>query len=219
MKGLLIKDFKLMKSQKQFFMILAVIGIVFVIFYENPSFGVSYITIMFSLFTISTISYDEYENGASYLFTLPISRKSYVKEKYVYGLLTMFVGLIVMSVVTLGVAAVRHIEYEKGEWFVCVLVSMAVIVWMYAVTIPIQLKVGPEKTRMAMMAVIIVGILIVYGALKIGETLGVDVKELFDWIFEVKMGAIVIAAIVAVCAGILFISYCISVKFMEMREF
>ena len=88
MKGLLIKDLKLMKNQKSFFMVMAVVGLIFLITWDAPYFAISYITMMFSMFAITSFSYDEFDNGAVYLFTLPFSRKTYVREKYLFGLLT-----------------------------------------------------------------------------------------------------------------------------------
>ena len=58
MKGLLIKDFKLLKNQKQFFVVIGVISIMLLLTNENPSFTITYTTMMFSMFTMSTISYD-----------------------------------------------------------------------------------------------------------------------------------------------------------------
>ena len=71
MKGLLIKDLKLMKNQKSFFVIMAFVGMIFLITWEKPYFAISYITMMFSMFALTSFSYDEFDNGAVYLFTLP----------------------------------------------------------------------------------------------------------------------------------------------------
>ena len=88
MKGLLIKDFKLMKNQKQFFLMILFFCIFFVVINGNPAFMISYLMVMCSFFTLSTISYDDFDHGMGYLFTLPVTRKIYVTEKYVFGLLT-----------------------------------------------------------------------------------------------------------------------------------
>ena len=34
---------------------------------------------------MSSISYDEFDNGNAFLFSLPITRKDYVLEKYIFG--------------------------------------------------------------------------------------------------------------------------------------
>ena len=102
MKGLLIKDLKLMKNQKSFFMVMAVVGLIFLITWDAPYFAISYITMMFSMFAITSFSYDEFDNGAVYLFTLPFSRKTYVREKYLFGLLTCLIALTVSTVLAIG---------------------------------------------------------------------------------------------------------------------
>ena len=89
MKGLLIKDIRLMKSQGAVLLGLLVIVAIFMGFVSDvsPSFVVTYITIFLSIFTATTISYDEFDNCYLFLMTLPITRKKYVNEKYVFGIL------------------------------------------------------------------------------------------------------------------------------------
>ena len=82
MKGLLIKDFKLMKMQKNFFLMMIAIVIAISFFQNEISFPLGFLPFVISLFSLSTISYDEFDNGNAFLFSLPISRKDYVKEKY-----------------------------------------------------------------------------------------------------------------------------------------
>ncbi len=81
MKGLLIKDFKLMKMQKNFFIMIVVISFVVSLLTEDVTFMLGFISFITSLFTISTISYDEFDNGNAFLFTLPIDRKKICSRK------------------------------------------------------------------------------------------------------------------------------------------
>ena len=87
MKGLLIKDFKLMKNQKNFFFIMIFIAAAMLFAEFESTFVVSYFTMIASMFVLSTISYDEYDNGYAFLFSMPFSRTSYVKEKYIFSIL------------------------------------------------------------------------------------------------------------------------------------
>ena len=90
MKGLLIKDFQLMKNQGKILIAIFVVIAAFGIIADgNSSFLTAYITIFLALFTTSTISYDEYDSGYLFLFTLPVSRRGYVTEKYVFGILSV----------------------------------------------------------------------------------------------------------------------------------
>ena len=94
MKGLLIKDYKLMLGQKSFFGMEALMSVLYLAIYKDPTFAVVFITVMCTMFTISTLSYDEYENGMAYLFTLPISRNTYVLEKYAFALVNCIVTVV-----------------------------------------------------------------------------------------------------------------------------
>jgi len=74
MKGLLIKDFRLLKGQVYFLLIVTGCVIVFMI-NGSEAFGVAYVCSMVALLSLTTVSYDEYENGCAFLFTLPITKK------------------------------------------------------------------------------------------------------------------------------------------------
>ena len=74
MKGLLIKDFQLLKAQKSFFIVLIAVAVGMGLFSYDTSFITGFLTFAVSLFTISTVSYDEFDNGNAFLFSLPISR-------------------------------------------------------------------------------------------------------------------------------------------------
>ena len=88
MKGLLMKDLKLMLTQFAFFILLPAVGAVFVVPTGEMSMGFGYITAISGLIGVTTVNYDSYDNGFAYLFTLPVSRRGYVKEKYIFAALS-----------------------------------------------------------------------------------------------------------------------------------
>ena len=83
MRGLLIKDLRLVMRQQRA-TLLVFISIIFLVIMavENPMFGLVYVVFLLPALLISTISYDTFENGMLFLMSLPISRKDYVAEKY-----------------------------------------------------------------------------------------------------------------------------------------
>lgn len=96
MKGLLIKDLKLMKNNgKNLLLVFLIIGTMMGIMTKELYAAVGYVTFIFTLFTVSTISYDEYDNGYPFLFTLPITRRQYVNEKYVFVLIMTAISFLV----------------------------------------------------------------------------------------------------------------------------
>ena len=73
MKGLLIKDMKLMLNQKKFFVTIGFIAVMMAGVVKDTSFIISYMTVLGAMFTISTISYDEFDNGNAFLFSTTLA--------------------------------------------------------------------------------------------------------------------------------------------------
>ena len=116
MKGLLIKDIKLLKNQgKTLIITLFVLGIVWGAMNANPLTIVSYVTVILAIFTVSTISYDEYENCYLFLFTLPVTRKQYTVEKYVFTLLLVVGAWLISMAVGIVIWAVQGMETSLSE--------------------------------------------------------------------------------------------------------
>lgn len=217
-KGLLIKDYNLMKNQGQFFLTVILIGIMFCVTRFSLTFLTGYVTMMFSFFTLSTLSYDEYENGAAYLFTLPVSRKDYVREKYVFGFLVSILPCVVTS------AAAYLIETVRGsapDFLECLSRAAAILVaavLLQALEIPIYLKFGPEKGRIVRsIPLAAVGVIIMLFA-RVGDLAGADSIVLINKVQNLGAG-IIAAAAAGIVAAFLWISYQISVGIVEKKQF
>ena len=86
MKGLLVKDFKILMNQKKFMIMFFFVAIV-LSFSMDSSFIVSYISMIGTILTLSTISFDYQDEGYSFLMTLPIRRGDYAIGKYAFTVL------------------------------------------------------------------------------------------------------------------------------------
>ena len=91
-----------------FLMLIVVAMIMSLADLSSPSFIVSYITIIFSFFTATTVSYDEYDNCYLFLMTLPVTRKGYVNEKYVFGFISTCTAWLVGVTIGTALMAARH---------------------------------------------------------------------------------------------------------------
>ncbi|MCI8583549.1 MAG: ABC-2 transporter permease [Dorea sp.] len=218
MKALLIKDWKLLMSQKQFFLVTIVIVGAFLFTARNPAFVVSYATIMYTVFTISTISYDDYHNGMSFLMTLPVSRTDYVAEKYTFGILMGSGTSAVVMAAAAAVFKVRDTGLSAEELLLSVMTAMLVAVFFLAFTIPVQLKFGAEKGRMALMAVSMLCFVLVMGGAVLAERMGWKAGDLFEKVEEAPLG-MVVCAMGAGCVCILLLSAVISLRVLKQREF
>ena len=218
MKGLLIKDFKLLKGQKQFFAAVLIVMTVFLMTSTSLSFVISYITVMMGMLTLTTIGYDEHENGMGYLFTLPVSRKGYVREKYLFGIMTTLPVLAVVSAIAFLVSGIRHIDFSVEEWGGAIMGSMLVVTMMLSLLIPIELKFGAERSRIAMTLVFGGAFAVVYIVAKASEFLGIDWKIWLDRLNGLDL-PVVWGAFAVICGGALSISYLFSLRFLMRREF
>lgn len=217
MKGLLIKDLKLIKMQKNFFLTIIVIAAAFTFGVGNLSFPLGFLPFVVSLFSLSTISYDEFDNGNAFLFTLPITRKGYVKEKYLLAFLLAVVSLILGNLIAC-VAALFKKETLTTDIIWISLAILCTVTVVQAVMLPFQLKYGAEKARIAI--IITVGILFLIGAViaKIFKTVKFDTTSILVKLSELHIG-VLIAATAFIAALLLLLSMQISTKIVEKKEF
>ena len=200
MKGLLIKDFKLLKGQKNFFMTITAISIIMIIVSPGTSFPIGFLGFVGALFSLSSISYDEFDNVNAYLFSLPITRKDYVLEKYI---------LVVIGITKTG--SFNEIFLTAGSLFPTILLILSIM-------LPFILKFGGEKGRIAIIGVM--GFIFVIGLLliKTTEYLGIDLYVLINKLpkFEPLVYIILFLLLSVVILGI---SYLISLTILQKKEF
>lgn len=216
MKAMLIKDLKLMKNLKHFFLLILVIGVACSVVYNNPSFVIAYMTVIFSSMAVSTISYDNYENGAAFFFTLPVSRKGYVREKYVLSMILVVVSLIAASLLSVVTGIARKTPINM-DFLATVLVTFLFAVLAVSYMMPIHLKYRADKSKLVIMLGIGVFIFIAFFVVRV-LTLWVDIEEYSDYMIRNKLPMVIVGMFV-LAAVFLTISYNISIRIMEKKEF
>lgn len=217
MKGLLIKDFKLMKMQKTFFLLILAITVGMTVFSFEISFILGYLPFVISLFSASTISYDEFDNGNAFLFSLPVTRKAYVMEKYIFSLI-LSCGSWILALL---IAAVNNFFRESipaSELITTALMILPVLLTAQAVLLPFQLKFGAEKGRIAMIAAIGLLFLIGFALLQISKAAGIDPDAVVSNLPTTDMGML-IAVILGISILFLILSERISTSIMNKKEF
>lgn len=217
MKGLLIKDFRLSFANRRvlYLLIAAILLIVLCGDESGIDFIVYFITAMCLMMVISTISYDEYDNGMEFLLTLPICIRLYVTEKYIFallgelcGFLVSLFGVVLYNVTTGGMGIT--IEFLCGIALVCA-AYMCVLSFM----LPIRLKYG-ENGRI--IALLIMGLLIAAGVV-LNKFVDFELNlALVQRMNEMSMPMILMSAYV-VAVIVVVISWFISVRIMEKKEF
>lgn len=222
MKGLFLKDLYFTLQQKK---MLLIILFMFIIFYisqgaESGPFVIAYVSLLGGMFVLNTISYDEYENSISYLFTLPIQRSEYVKEKYLFGMfgLSVFWGSVTLAYICLN-------PQNAKETLLGALMILAVMFFFEIVMLPVQLKFGGDKGRIAMIGIVVAGMLLLFGIKSLlegmagsSEEMKLKIMNLTERLLMMKpwMAGVIVGGVLIIGA---YVSYKISLKVILKREY
>ncbi|OUN92667.1 ABC-2 transporter permease [Blautia sp. An46] len=217
MKGLLIKDFRLMKVQKNFLTLITVIGVFMALFSENVSYTIGFISFIFSLFSISSISYDELDNGNAFLFSLPVTRKTYIIEKYCFGMIMGLGAWIIISMLSVAIGIGRGQE-PVGELITIAFIILPLVLFMLAVMVPVMLKFGAEKGRVAVVILFAVLYLTIVMLAESVQQWGEDFLPILDSLPEIGIGTF-LGILIAAAVLILLLSVRISIGIVKKKEF
>lgn len=218
MKGLLIKDLKLMKKQKTFFLILLIMSIAFTGMDGGENFIVGFLTFICSLFSVSTISYDEFDNGNAFLFTLPFNRPDYVKEKYLFGLLMGVIACAFGTIVSTIAYMLKNSAMDLTEWLPACLIFIIFDLLLLSFLLPFQLKFGAERGRIAMLIAFGIIFVAVFLLAQLLKSMNIDIDAMVAKLSDVGLaglfGGCLLAAVI--CMGL---SYGISRRIVCRKEF
>ncbi len=212
MRGLMVKDLRLLLQRKSFFALLIIAAAALGMTDSGTSFLIMYFTIIMSVFVSSTVTYDEYDNCYPFLFTLPVTRKIYAQEKYLFGIIMGLAADIIATGIAVAVTLARG-EQITSEIFENTVMVIPVFILVNAVSLPFTLKYGVEKSRIGMMAA--GGI-----ALAAGLFAFKDDGTVLDRIEAVISENAVTAAVIFFAAVIVLeiISYFAGIRIMEKKE-
>lgn len=212
MKGLLTKDIALFLQRKKAFIFLAIWAVVMCITMDDGSFMVGWLTVITAFFSVSSYTYDEYDNCYPFLMTLPVDGKTYVYEKYLFGFLCGFSSwLFAVAVYFISVIA-KGSDTGLASELVQLAIFIPVFMLLIDFSLPINIKFGSERGRMVILiifAVVFLGIFAADKLLKIDFTIN-DAETFGLWL---------VPAAFAVCAVLTAVSIEISVRIMNSKEY
>lgn len=222
MKALILKDYYFLKMNMK--LLLAVVGVsIFLLAgsqdpWEQAGFVLGYGTFVSAVFVVTTISYDDNGNSVGFLLTMPFSRNLYVREKYVFGLLAGSAGWLVSSVVVTGFMIVQKVPFVWKDLLMIIGVFYLILLFILALMLPVQLKFGGDKARIALLVVVLcvagIGMLLE----KFGGSFGIDWNRMLDGFLQ--LGRAAIAGILAAAAVAVFlISAWFSCRIVAKKQF
>lgn len=218
MTGLLLKDWKLLRKQGKYFLVvfLIALAIAAVNSMSYSAFMTCYMTVIFTTFTITSFSYDEQDNGMLYLLGLPIDRETYVKEKYVFGLI-LGCGSWLLSLVIRIV--LQFIQVSDIDWKTFVGVEpfyLAVILLLLGLSLPCVVKYGAEKGRQIFFGVLL-GMIVLFVVLFQTGIFYITVRTVDFYLKAYPYG--LTYGLLAASVFLLIGSYILSVRLIEKKEY
>lgn len=217
MRGLLDKDLRLAIRRKNVLVIFLIVTVIMG-FSVGGVFTVGYLALLATIIAVSTVSYDEADNGMEFLMTLPFSRKTYVREKYLLSLILGAGAILIGTVIVYGIGLVGIGASSEPVSLVQLLPILPGVFMTAIIIIPLQLKFGMEKSRIAL-AILIGGVFVLTYFLR--GILGSDADTIpaSVVVFAVNNPSIVLLIAIACEAVLFFISYFISVRIVEKKEY
>ena len=217
MSGLMEKDIRILLQRKQTLVVFLVIAVVLSVT-QSSYFIVGYLTFISVMLAISTISYDEFDNGYPFLLTLPITRKTYVIEKYIISLLAVVTSWVLAVALCFAADGILGNPIIVKDTLIVSVAMLPVPFFFMDIMLPVQIKFGAERGRLVFVAVLGICTIVVYGGMKLLKIVGIEQQDLMEKISNAPD----IAVILILLGGtvlLTWISFMISNRIMEKKEF
>ena len=108
-----------------------------------------FLSFLGAMLASGTVNYDEFDNGFSFLFTLPITRRQYVREKYSFSVLFVLFCLGVGILLSLVFSQFSGRGGAAGLSDLLFMSSVGILTsgFLLATVLPLRLKFGSEQSR------------------------------------------------------------------------
>lgn len=172
------------------------------------------------MLVLNTISVDEFDKSSVFLMTMPITKKMYVFEKYLFALLCSLSGWLI------SVIGCFIVQFDSmRETLIPALIILAILTAFQLFMLPLQLKFGGDQGRIVSLVFLACFVVIILAVKGIGEKIFSSQAEAEQWMNQVfdKLGALPagLAACIAAAVWVLCfaVSLIISLRIMENKEY
>lgn len=212
MKGLLVKDLRLIRNSS------SLVNVAFMLlFFEMVDVmgapvlgGFGGMPVLLLIFSVNIRHYDTLDNGMACLFTLPISRREYVRECYLFAVLSSGIAMFLYCIAGGALTAVFHpggrtlLEYAGRMWG-----SYKFLLFMIIFMLPFYLAANEKKRSMVLLLVggVLVRILVLSDG-DAGRAAVLAVQKVLKMLMSFPVMLLLLAA-----------SYGAAVWVMEKKEF
>ncbi len=147
MIGFIIKDLLNLKKSFQTMIFFFAVFLLFSVSMKTPTYLASMITLMLTMTSVSSFTYDDYSKWEKFGRSLPVTKKQIVLSKYLLTLIMALAGSIISAVYILIWQAFNS-SASLLENISIVLVMFSVTLIFTSIAIPLIYKFGVEKYRL-----------------------------------------------------------------------
>ena len=207
MRGLLLKDWYMMKQYCRYYLICIIGFTVLSVMSSGNMFFVFYPCLLCGMIPVNLIGYDERSRWMQYSGTMPYTKAQVVSGKYLIGLFAQLIILLVMGAAQAAKMIIAG-DFVLGEFAVLILLMLIISTLTSSISLPFIFKLGVEKGRTAYYVMIgfVCAASVLASSLFKGQ-LGIEMKPSL---------ALVIVAVAGI--GIYIFSWYMSIVFYKKRE-
>jgi len=207
MKGLLLKDWYMMKKYCRYYLFVSIGFIILSMMSSGNMFFIFYPCLLCGMIPVNLLGYDERSRWTEYVGTLPYTKTQIVSVKYLTGLFTQIAVLIVICIAQ-GVKMGIEGNFVLKEFLVLMMLLLIMTSVASSLTLPFVFKYGVEKGRGAYYVMI--------GVACAGSIIATTIfKDSMQ--NEIQLNAVLPSACLA-GIGIYVLSWYLSIVFYENRE-
>ena len=207
MRGLLLKDWYMMKKYCRSYLAIAVVFIAVSFVGNDSMFFVFYPCLLCGMIPVNLLGYDERSRWMQYSGTLPYTRTQIVSGKYLIGLLAQL-AMLVATGIAQAVKMIMAGDFVSNDFAVLMLLMLIVSTLTSSISLPFMFKLGVEKGRTAYYVMIgfVCGASVLASSLLKGQL-----------VTEIKPN-LILTMFAVVGIGVYVLSWYLSILFFKRRE-
>ena len=211
MTGLVLKDILVLrKSLKTYLLFLIFYFVMALLDLFSIAFITAFVQIIVMILPMSSFAYDDLAKWDRYAMTLPLGRRAVVRAKYLFVILMILgaAAFALLSSVALSITAAEPVAENLAAGVGALSVGLLAV----DLTLPLNYKLGPERARPFLYAIIFIPVILIVLAARAGLLDGLD--QISPAMVLPLLGLIPLLILLG-----LPISYLVSCRIVEQKEF
>lgn len=205
MKGLLIKDFYLIKKTCRMYFLMILVFFAVAVFIPERSAVYLYDAIFMGMLSHSLLAIEERDGSDKYYLICPVSKKQIVIEKYILSAILISAVAVVIAVLEL----IKKTDLSEIALILSLVAAVGVI--FPSISMPIMFRYGYAKGKIVFMCI--------GGAMGIGGAFLVNSTTFFSVAFAQAINGFIPLVLIVTAVLIFVLSCLISVRLYQKREF